>query len=914
MLFPLSFVLFEVFVSNTLAAIQLPLLAHEDQSQKTPLNEVFDQKVKWALEHFDIPGLAIAVVRDDVFCKGYGVSDMHMSKPVTEHTLFFTGSTTKAFTSAAISLLVDDVDNHPAIRWDTPVHTILPADFVLNDPWSTSHTTIADILSHRSGLPRHDWVWLANITLQEVVQSMRHLPLTAEPRTKWQYCNLMYSAAAHLIETVTNQSLHTFLTKNIWQPLNMSETYLSFSEAQDMHHDISQGYYVDSNGKIASTNQVFSDTIRGAGNVLSSVADYAKWVSAILNRKPPLSKTSYATLLGGHSIISPNPVEPFGSPLLYGLGWMSQTYKGEMLVFHEGAQFGGDKIINDTNLPDNTISELYPMTPHPPLPNPLKISAYEGTYTHPVYPDLRVSSSCSERETAIQGLQRKLPDLCVSIVKYNQYSQYLISDLFHVSGMFWVQIATHWGVTNATRVEFRIDSKGMQIAASLNISQTEIEDVYQCTPLQEALITLSTVGSAAYVKRIVLSLRSDIDLPKFRSAVQDVVRATSILRTRIVQFADISFVQVVLNESIQWSSENGTLEEFLEKGQAERWGIGDPLLRHSLIVDSQVKARWIVWTIHHAIYDGWSFPIMAEHVSKRYNNEPIEPTLQYNDFVRHILQSDSDQHGAYWRWSLAGNSYTQFPLLPNQSYMPNMDSTFEHLTRDASAPQHLPEQEKKCIEMDPELNKLKIERNAFRHELIAEYHQLTKARKADPARYDRYRRLQNQVRAKREKLHTDAKDKMMYDNFFEHVGNHIIDQNYQGIPVEFEPDTSHIQPERKVLADLEFKNRDVDTVDDAELVEDRIRSLELRLELHQRNIPKPLRKRVKFEATTKKPDQPPFMMKSSTGLECPVCLGCTSSMHQTARQFAYARKDVLQKHFKTHKLPRIFPKGQQFSS
>ncbi|KAJ5521371.1 Beta-lactamase-like protein [Penicillium freii] len=113
----------------------------------------------------------------------------------------------------------------------------------------------------------------------------------------------------------------------------------------------------------------------------------------------------------------------------------------------------GDKIVNDTNLPDNIISELYPMTPHPSLPNPLNISAYEGTYTHPAYPDLRVSSSCSERETTIQGLQRKLPDLCVSI--------YLISDLFHVSGMFWVQIAMRWGVTNAMRVEFRIDSKGM---------------------------------------------------------------------------------------------------------------------------------------------------------------------------------------------------------------------------------------------------------------------------------------------------------------------------------------------------------------------------------------------------------------------------------------------------------------------
>ncbi|KAJ5892479.1 hypothetical protein N7504_009170 [Penicillium tannophilum] len=187
--------------------------------------------------------------------------------------------------------------------------------------------------------------------------------------------------------------------------------------------------------------------------------------------------------------------------------------------------------------------------------------------------------------------------------------------------------------------------------------------------------------------------------------------------------------------------------------------------------------------------------------------------------------------------------------------------------------------------MDPELNKLKSQCKILRHELIAEYHQLTKARKADPARYDRYRRLQNQVRAKLKKLHTDAKEQMYRD-------------------------TSHIQPKRKVLADLEFKNRDVNTVDDAELVEDRIRSLELRLELHQRNIPKPLRKRVKFGTTTKKPDRPPFMTKSSTGLECPVCLGCTS-IHQSARQFAYARKDVLQKHFKTHKLPRIFPKGRQ---
>ena len=176
--------------------------------------------------------------------------------------------------------------------------------------------TIVDILSHRSGLPRPDWVWLANITLQEAVKSMRNLPFTASPRSTWQYSNLMYSAASHLIETVTNQSLETFLTENIWLPLNMTETYLSLSEAQKAHRDISQGFYVNLDEEISSTDRVSIDTLHGAGNILSSVSDYAKGISTMLNREPPFSQTGYATLFGGHSIVSPNPVEPFQTPTL----------------------------------------------------------------------------------------------------------------------------------------------------------------------------------------------------------------------------------------------------------------------------------------------------------------------------------------------------------------------------------------------------------------------------------------------------------------------------------------------------------------------------------------------------------------------------------------------------------------------
>lgn len=476
--------------------------------------------------------------------KGYGVSDILSSQPVTEHTLFFTASTTKAFTSAAISLLVDDNLNFPAIQWDTPVHTILPVDFVLNDLWSTSQMTIIDILSHRSGLPRHDWVWLANITLQEAVQSMRNLPFTASPRTEWQYSNLMYSAASHLIETVTNQSLQSFLTENIWLPLNMTETYLSLSEARKAHRDISQGFYVNLDGEISSTERVFIDTLRGAGNILSSVSDYAKWISTMLNRGPPFSRTGYAALFGGHSIVSPNPIEPFQTPTLYGLGWMSQAYKGEMILLHEGAQFGygasvmllpqrkfglvvlgnnmnginaaanvlayhlideelgiplesrfdwiaryartlswvlvdnlaslslsntlllilmkhrGDAIINDTHLSENILSELYPRIPDPPLASPLNFSDYEGSYTHPAYPELRISRNCTRDTRFCQRWNRATPDLCASLPRYNDYSKEFEIDFFHVSGTYWFQIAVRWGVPSAARVEFLISPEG----------------------------------------------------------------------------------------------------------------------------------------------------------------------------------------------------------------------------------------------------------------------------------------------------------------------------------------------------------------------------------------------------------------------------------------------------------------------
>jgi hypothetical protein len=127
----------------------------------------------------------------------------------------------------------------------------------------------------------------------------------------------------------------------------------------------------------------------------------------------------------------------------------------------------------------------------------------------------------------------------------------------------------------------------------------------------------------------------------------------------------------------------------------------------------------------------------------------------------------------------------------------------------------------------------------------------------------------------------------------------------------FEPDLSHIVPERKALADLEFKNRDVDKVNNAELVEDRICSLELRLALHNLNVPRPLQRRVRFdEALVDMIAENTTSLKSETGLKCLVCLG-HANLHPRAKMYTYACKDTLQRPFATHKLRQSFPDGRK---
>jgi CubicO group peptidase (beta-lactamase class C family) len=128
-----------------------------------------------------------------------------------------------------MSLLISS-SNYSGLAWDTPISSLIRDDFVLPDPYFTEHITIEDALSHRTGMPRHDFSYGGTNEngekrgLRDLVRSLRHLPLTAPLRTKFQYCNMMYVTVSYVIETLTGVWLGDFLKDNIWEPLGMNST------------------------------------------------------------------------------------------------------------------------------------------------------------------------------------------------------------------------------------------------------------------------------------------------------------------------------------------------------------------------------------------------------------------------------------------------------------------------------------------------------------------------------------------------------------------------------------------------------------------------------------------------------------------------------------------------------------------
>ena len=230
-----------------------------------------------------------------------------------------------------------------------PISQLIRDDFVLEDDYYTNHITIEDALSHRTGMPRHDKAYGGHysghkVTVKDIVRSLRHLPLTAEPRTKFQYCNTMFVAASHIIETLTGRWLGDLLAELIWKPLGMNATFFSTEHAKSAKEELAHGYTYANSG-YNEVEWMSLVEVSGAGSVVTNVLDYAKWARALMKKDTPLSEA------GHEAVWRPRTLLPYAAPFTgcrsYALGWETGIYQGHQFYEHAGGTnaFGAEFII-----------------------------------------------------------------------------------------------------------------------------------------------------------------------------------------------------------------------------------------------------------------------------------------------------------------------------------------------------------------------------------------------------------------------------------------------------------------------------------------------------------------------------------------------------------------------------------------
>ena len=187
----------------------------------------YDAYVAAAVRAWGIPGLSVAVVKNDsvVFARGFGVRRLGEDAPVTERTLFAIASCTKAFTAAAIAMLVDSAK----LAWDDPATKYLKG-FQLFDPYVTRELTVRDLLSHRSGLARGDGVWWATpYDRAEVLRRVRYLEPSWSFRSRYGYQNIMFLAAGEIVPAVAGKTWEQFVRERIFAPLGMTTSTTSIA-------------------------------------------------------------------------------------------------------------------------------------------------------------------------------------------------------------------------------------------------------------------------------------------------------------------------------------------------------------------------------------------------------------------------------------------------------------------------------------------------------------------------------------------------------------------------------------------------------------------------------------------------------------------------------------------------------------
>jgi len=309
--------------------------------------ESLDGFVSKALVDWEVPGLAIVVVRDGkvVYSKGFGKRSMKDDLPVTPQTLFAIGSCTKAFTTFVMGTLVDE----GKLDWDRPVRDYLP-EFKLRDASASERITPRDLVTHRSGLPRHDAVWYnaTDLSRKELVARLAFLEANADLRAKWQYNNLMFLSAGYLVERITGESWENAVRKRILAPLGMSASNFSVADSQKAV-DFALPYE-ERGDKVVEVPFRTITNMGPAGSINSSVEDLSRWLIALLSDgkaggKQVIRKETLAEILEPQSATGQPQERPEISAPEYAMGWGVATYRGHTRIQHGGGIDGFSALV-----------------------------------------------------------------------------------------------------------------------------------------------------------------------------------------------------------------------------------------------------------------------------------------------------------------------------------------------------------------------------------------------------------------------------------------------------------------------------------------------------------------------------------------------------------------------------------------
>jgi CubicO group peptidase (beta-lactamase class C family) len=310
------------------------------QAQAKPL-QGFDAYVARSMADWKVPGLALAIVRNDsvVLARGYGVRTLGKPDPVDAHTLFAIGSATKAFTAMAVAMLVDQ----GKVKWDDRATNYLP-ELQLYDAYATRELTVRDLLTHRSGLTAADLIMFAeHMTRDSILHQVRYVKPTWSFRSHFGYSNLMYLAAGQIAARVTGESWDEVIRDRIFEPLGMVSSSTSIRALEGQPNVATPHDEIDDT---VQTIPYFNlDNAGPAGSINSNVLDMAQWLRFQLGGgrvggRPLVSAAAFEETHTPQTVV---PLEGFwklaaadAHLLSYGLGWFLHDYKGREVVQHGG--------------------------------------------------------------------------------------------------------------------------------------------------------------------------------------------------------------------------------------------------------------------------------------------------------------------------------------------------------------------------------------------------------------------------------------------------------------------------------------------------------------------------------------------------------------------------------------------------